>query len=621
MSVVVTYFNATDPLIQGLEKQLLPVVEQLVPELVCEQVHAIVNDTLGPLVNAIVAEVGDFLNAVEDSDAPPKFNLPGFLWGLGGGLGIFFALVLYYLVVDVLEWRRKRRQFEVVGGERPAEDTGLLKGRGATENTDEDGNTTCAIMRDTRIHWLPRYVLPLVSLLNLSLFVSATVSVGTRVYVYLTIGESVTKLPSLYTFTLWSSVIEMWEAGVWPLALLIAGTSGVWPYVKLVLMLLCWLLPPQVLAVGWRRAVLQWLDALGKWSLIDAYVLVLFLEAFRIHVAIGEGLAFDMVAEAHYGYFSYLGATMLSLSLCHVVLYAHNYLEDPPLRSVSAESVGFHSYALGRRVLTFTIGGVLAVVVVVVATVAAVVLGELAEGFEFSYEGSLIGVLLEKTGEAATKAYSVFDLVDAIPKTSFDSPNEIGIRVIQVTYVLFTIAFPFAHLLLLLVIWLVPMRGKVQHVLFMMIEVAGAWSALDVFMVSVVVALLELEQFAEFIVGQKCDGLNQFLSTFFPDGPSDGQCLTVTAALGGGSYILIGAVIVLLVVGYSMMFLCNRALDERMQREAMDAVWNDAEGEHADIHKKVTLPVQPGALSRVLSSVVKYSCALVGLVRLRDGDI
>jgi uncharacterized paraquat-inducible protein A len=42
------------------------------------------------------------------------------------------------------------------------------------------------------------------------------------------------------SFSLGNSIADMWNAGIYPLALLIAIFSGVWPYIKLVTMLACW---------------------------------------------------------------------------------------------------------------------------------------------------------------------------------------------------------------------------------------------------------------------------------------------------------------------------------------------------------------------------------------------
>lgn len=41
-------------------------------------------------------------------------------------------------------------------------------------------------------------------------------------------------------FTLVQSVSDMWKAGVYPLAIIIAVFSGIWPYIKLIMMMACW---------------------------------------------------------------------------------------------------------------------------------------------------------------------------------------------------------------------------------------------------------------------------------------------------------------------------------------------------------------------------------------------
>jgi hypothetical protein len=46
----------------------------------------------------------------------------------------------------------------------------------------------------------------------------------------------------------------MWDAGVYPLSVLIAVLSGAWPYLKLLLIGACWVCPLQVKR---RETILQ----------------------------------------------------------------------------------------------------------------------------------------------------------------------------------------------------------------------------------------------------------------------------------------------------------------------------------------------------------------------------
>jgi hypothetical protein len=55
---------------------------------------------------------------------------------------------------------------------------------------------------------------------------------------------------------------------------LISLFSGTWPYVKLFTMLVTWFAPTSVVTLQWRAWLLEWLDTLGKWSLLDCYIMV-----------------------------------------------------------------------------------------------------------------------------------------------------------------------------------------------------------------------------------------------------------------------------------------------------------------------------------------------------------
>ncbi len=74
----------------------------------------------------------------------------------------------------------------------------------------------------------------------------------------------------------------------------------------------------------------------------------------------------------------------------------------------------------------------------------------------------------------------------------------------QATYFIFAFVTPVLFLLSLLVLWIVPLKLKVQKKVFFFAEIAHAWSAGEVFIVSILAALLEIRQFALFMIGNKC---------------------------------------------------------------------------------------------------------------------
>ena len=96
-------------------------------------------------------------------------------------------------------------------------------------------------------------------------------------------GAEVLHLGDLFKFSLTSSVKDMWQAHVYVLAILVALCSGVWPYTKIILLGVCWFYTPPR-----RGQILEWIDVLGKWALVDTFVMTLMLVAFHFDVTVGD---------------------------------------------------------------------------------------------------------------------------------------------------------------------------------------------------------------------------------------------------------------------------------------------------------------------------------------------
>ena len=74
------------------------------------------------------------------------------------------------------------------------------------------------------------------------------------------------------------------SAGSKELAILIFMFSFVWPYTKQLMVLGCWFAPTKLVSVSRRGSILLWLDFLGKWSMVDIFVFVVTIAAFRVSI-------------------------------------------------------------------------------------------------------------------------------------------------------------------------------------------------------------------------------------------------------------------------------------------------------------------------------------------------
>ena len=165
--------------------------------------------------------------------------------------------------------------------------------------------SSSSLMYHPSIHPAVKYGFPAVLVLAFILFFSSNLTIGASVDLQVTRanGENATSPVNIYAFSLWSTMSEMAQAGVYLLMLLILFCSGVWPYVKLILMLCCWVVSTRRLPPVRRENILYMLDSLGKFSLIDAYVLVLMMVAFRYHLEVEGVGAIDVYVTPYYGFF------------------------------------------------------------------------------------------------------------------------------------------------------------------------------------------------------------------------------------------------------------------------------------------------------------------------------
>ena len=144
--------------------------------------------------------------------------------------------------------------------------------------------TKSLIKSDKVIPLYIRYGVPLVLVVNAGLFLSGHIQLGATVDLLIQLAGEQMEIPAFFVFSIANSTIDMWKAGATALAIIIALFSGLWPYTKLGITMFLWCAPPTWFAPSSRGNTFLWLDALGKWSMIDIFVLVMSMIAFRITV-------------------------------------------------------------------------------------------------------------------------------------------------------------------------------------------------------------------------------------------------------------------------------------------------------------------------------------------------
>ena len=415
---------------------------------------------------------------------------------------------------------------------------------------------------------------------------AVAVVVGMTYQVYSTLPQPV------FSFGLATTVGAMWEAKAYVLAFLVALFSGIWPYVKLMGLMVWWLRSQAMLSrPGYGHRYLHMMESFGKWNLIDFYVMVLLMAVFATRQVLtlvnSEPLVAMINIQPNNGFYAFLLATLLSHVLSHIMCLRHSIMDHPSTttNTTSTPAKPFQSYLLtitptstlpgtakfvvhsrriarwahyallGRQSPPFTPTptnssgsnsnssngdnnssydspttdvpsvilrisplGVVLYFVMVCFCVWCIVKGTTAKTFQIEFSGlsqqllnigssiSTDNATTTTTNLTAVKSLSFFDVGFMIPMASGLSATQPGIRLMQSCYFLFGLFAPLILLGVMMILWVIPLPSYVSRWLVSAVRTMNAWSALDVYCVSVAAIMWEIRQFVGFIVQLTCTG-------------------------------------------------------------------------------------------------------------------
>lgn len=262
---------------------------------------------------------------------------------------------------------------------------------------------------------------------------------------FLTIDQA---LKSPESYSLPRSVVLMWERELYVVAILIAGFSILFPFFKIVSMSVIWFRPLQVRT---RTRWLAWIERLGKWSMMDIFVVALLLALTTDQWAIST--------TPHAGVYCFIAAIMVamatSVTMTHV-LSDHDCSEGNrgviwPLRQLKLR-------------------GVIVPMLLCVGFIALIAAIELP-------------FLRISSFYLRSESYSLYSTF----KTLFSQ----GLWTIAVSVLLFLIAMPLARMGAILLVWCLPLNRSRHEHLVRLIRDLGIWSMLDVFGLSLLLIMTE----------------------------------------------------------------------------------------------------------------------------------
>ncbi|GBG29314.1 Hypothetical Protein FCC1311_055362 [Hondaea fermentalgiana] len=509
------------------------------------------------------------------------------------GVGILGGAIAAGLFLMPLHARRRNQLMFLAFNRLQEKSNGDLSGKGEDLLLVE--RRLSSMFRHPLVSTVPKFAVPFFILVAVALFIAANIgTVGATVKLTMSIAGDTTQSLPILQFTLASSINDMWNAGTYPLALIIFVASGAWPHTKSVLLLVAWFTPPTLLSHKRRGSVLEVLDSLGKWSLIDAYVLVMLQVAFRFYITStyvaqldflpDDVFIVDVIVEPGLSIYLFVIATMLALVVNQYMIAKHRSviaqdedLEDK-LNDLNTEPITVAKQALHRHVFLvpdernllygFSPGAKLAAGGLVCISGLLILVGSFLNLISFTYKGiagAMIGVLQP---ELQRRSYTSVGIATAISEgvPSDDAVAQLAVAFLQIVYVLFTLVAPIVLCLLLLILLYVPLHEREQRTLLFSAEIVAAWEALLVLLVAIVAAALEVSQLAQFIVesgtGDACEYIVEPL-LFIGLSEEDALCFDVVAVIEGTSAVLIGGIFMLLCTEFYVFRMIRAALNDR----------------------------------------------------------
>ncbi|CAE7036781.1 unnamed protein product [Symbiodinium sp. CCMP2592] len=324
--------------------------------------------------------------------------------------------------------------------------------------------------------------------------------------------------------------------------------SAILPYVKLILMMVSWIMPSRFLPLRLRNFILVLMDDIGKFSLVDVFTVQFLSGVFHLEIAGtspkpgSDPMRMVLRTNEELGFAAFVCATVVSLIIGHLCRHYHEKSVAYELSECSSADVELQS-----QVATFDhpLSGPPTTansarfswqeVIVGPSLLAAFVLT--VAGCSMTAFSVHLRCILGPLGQSH---FSLFQFAYGIPSFS-EHPLAWPTLFNQFTFILFAIGVNFLQLILLLLLWYwrVP---KLKHIDWRAVaHCLGAWSALDVALISMIITMLELGA-SDFVHlwGSDKDRLTRRLGIDVR-GPEKG--LTVDVVLSTGTYLLFVAVL------------------------------------------------------------------------------
>lgn len=379
-----------------------------------------------------------------------------------------------------------------------------------------------------------RMIVPLLIFLIFALNYSSNTGHGASIFIKLVINDTqVISLPELIHFNLIDSAVDLWKNGSYFLSFIIFVFSGIWPLVKLVLLFITWILPATIVKAHIRKRILNVLNELGKWSLLESYVIFVMAVAYHLKFDFPIYNTNDIHIPSYlyiwihlgYGFITLILSTLLSLAMSNVICVINKKVDKYNVElNDETKRIVFN-----KKNKVFNSLFVIVIFFILVAYSCGI--GFKLCSFDLiGYTGWLIDVFRKDT----SKSFNAIQIGIEVSKSA-EHPKSFKVLFAQIFFYLLTIIIPYVHLIFLILLVFLPLTKKNLARLFYICRLLYSWSCNDVFIVSFFVSFFVIKKV--YISGRKCKFLKPIVDEKLIENNS--KCYEISTRIQSSAYLIL----------------------------------------------------------------------------------
>jgi len=465
-----------------------------------------------------------------------------------------------------------------------------------------------------------RIAIPAGIIINIALFLSCHLQTFAAISFDLETQILNTSADRILEFSIAKMTFGVWSSGSEFLAFCIFFLSIVWPYIRLISMF--WLFFSQRLDISRRGVLLRWIDTIGKWSLLDIFVMIIALVSLRTSISNSQDennpreifYNIDLMLIPVYGVYSNLAAQTCSQIISHLLMFYHRktlrsisnqtYQKQSPSHECSYNytkessrgnsSTEIEEESIERQPLfvTCNIRKALCsqsftllwqnkedslqmrnstntlVRLICLSSIVCIFLGSYFASFKIGLLG-VLGIILENNQHLSNgvPSYSLFSVswLMVSESTYLESlSTTLGLLLLASFFIVTTVIGPCLLAVSLYFLWFVPMSYISRTRLIETIHIFRNWQFLDVYLVSIILSTWQIGGVLEYMLSPYCQAIGAMLGIKEERAHLGGshQCFSGEAQLRPAIFFLLFASIMLRwLTHFSMMATAQQSME------------------------------------------------------------